>query len=40
LLGRNARSRVRYGRLGTSFSGTPLYGDEPSRGREPEGVVE
>src|SRR5918995_2190115 len=40
LLGRNARSRVRYGRLGTSFSGTPLHGDEPSRGREPEGVVE
>src|SRR5215218_8755343 len=40
LLGRDARSRVRDGRLCTSVAGTPLHGDEPSRGREPEGVVE
>src|SRR5918994_2366478 len=40
LLGRDARPCVRYGRLDPPFSGTPLHGDEPSRGREPEGVVE
>src|ERR671911_2690127 len=40
LLGRNARPRIRYGRLGTSVAGTPLHDDQPSRGREPDGVVE
>src|SRR5215218_717846 len=40
LLGRDAGPRIRYGRLGTSVAGTPSHGDEPSRGREPEGVVE
>src|SRR5918994_5913925 len=40
LLGRDARPRVRYGRLDPSVAGAPLHGDVSSRGREPKGVVE